>query len=98
MLQQFFLRSRKWQDIIYIAKDKVAGYTVIVAPDADGDVGLGFGCNDFEAYPLHQFDFSKWDIGEREEHSKRTKRYFISSIVFLWGKGYNFYMFLKRRF
>ncbi|XBX10763.1 hypothetical protein QMP26_41440 (plasmid) [Enterocloster clostridioformis] len=36
--------------------------TVIATTDADGDEGLGFSCSEFEAYPLHQFELSEWEI------------------------------------
>lgn len=38
---------------------------VIATADAAGEEGLGFGCNDFEAYPLHQFNLSEWEIWEK---------------------------------
>ncbi len=41
--------------------------TVVATTDDDGDEGLGFSCNDFEAYPLHQFNLSEWEIVEEEE-------------------------------
>lgn len=40
---------------------------MVVATTDDGDEGLGFGCNDFEAYPLRQFDLSEWEIVKEEE-------------------------------
>lgn len=41
--------------------------TVVATTGADGDEGLGFGCNAYEAYPLHQFDLSEWEIVEEEK-------------------------------
>ena len=40
---------------------------VVETTDADGDEGLGFSCNAYEAYPLHQFNLSEWEIVEEEE-------------------------------
>ena len=39
---------------------------VCATTDSDGDEGLGFGCNSWEAYPLHQFDMREWEIVEEE--------------------------------
>lgn len=41
--------------------------TVVATTDANGDEGLGIGCNAYEAYPLHQFNLSEWEIVEEEE-------------------------------
>lgn len=40
--------------------------TVVATTDGDGDEGFGFECNAYEAYPLHQFNLSEWEIVEEE--------------------------------
>lgn len=39
---------------------------VCATTDSDGDEGLGFGCNAYEAYPLYQFNMQEWEIVEED--------------------------------